>query len=249
MPSLFSSRRFGGVAFDLICAAYFWRLAAPVTEAADVASRDPEGRAVWLGVLLLLAIALETWALPVKLRQVRRRLVPGRRLPAGAIYLLLLHIVVAILVLFVAMGAFGWKVGTEGGGMPWPVGILTVVMVLRGLALGAFLLGSAGPKAAPLNETRARAKERAADLGLTIYACLAYSATWGMMVRGVDMASHNPIHYGLNLVASGLTFLAIFLPLRIPYLVEEWASVERPWDWLIALGSIGVAMASAIASL
>ena len=59
----------------------------------------------------------------------------------------------------------------------------------------------------------------------------------------------NPGMFVVNLLISGLLFLIFYLPLRIPYLLEERARVSGGRDWLIFIGSILAVMVPAIASL
>ena len=78
------------------------------------------------------------------------------------------------------------------------------------------------------------------DLILISYACIAYSAGWQTISYGMDMEKDNLVMYIVNCFVAGLLFLMFYMPLRIPYYLEEAAQLKTNWDWFKFLGSLAL---------
>jgi len=103
-----SSRpRLVGLGFNLICALYFVTLGSLVSGATQVVMSEGTAATPWLGALLLLFVVVETWALPRKMKLVLSNLEDGES--TGGLRPLDPDTGISILVLFVAVGAFGWN--------------------------------------------------------------------------------------------------------------------------------------------
>jgi len=228
--------RWEGPVFNLVCAVYFFTVAPVVVRAGDRAMRYPEATVIWFGVAILVISLLEVYAFPRKMRFVARAAHDrGDTMEAG-FWLWMFHTVISVILVFQVAGAFGVKVGEgEDDSMPWWLGLLIFVVVIKELVfLGFILVGDDKPP--PERYARPNRKEWPLDLILIAYACLAYSATWGAITTNLSMERENPPMYALNLFVSSLLFLIFYLPLRIPYWLEELSRVKTKKDvaWLVA---------------
>src|SRR5690606_5560846 len=93
--SIHPLRRHAGLVFNLLCGLYLATLGPLVADAAHAVMREGERSALWLGILIVVIAAAETWALPRKMRLVLARL-EGHRSPAATLFVLwMLHTVIS----------------------------------------------------------------------------------------------------------------------------------------------------------
>lgn len=226
-----------GFAFNLVCGAYFLLLSPYVTAAARAGISEEAGTpapAVWLGILLIAAMTLETVSLPEKMRFARRSVADrqeGDASSAGLFFLWMFHCVIAILVLFHAAAQFGVDLAAkEGDPQPpaWVLLFIPLVVIKELYLLTSIWLGKA-PEASAARYSRPSPREWFHDLVLIIYACIASSVTWGL-VSGRPLDPSDPVKMIVNGVAATLVFLIFYLPMRIPYWYEEWMQVRQGRD-------------------
>ena len=242
--------RWEGLVFNAVCGAYFLFLAPTVVEASGQALRDPEARVIWLGILLSLTSLAEVYAFPVKMRFVKQAIRDRGDSRGHAFYLWMFHAVISVIILFVIAGSFGIKVaGTEGQEpLPWWLAALLPVIVLKELFfLGCLWSGSAESDAAAPKYVRPALREWIADGILLVYASVGYSATWSAITKGLEMEWGDPVMLVVNLFVASLLFLLFYLPLRIPYWIEELAQIHSPRDVARLIASILVVMVPALA--
>ncbi len=235
-----------GLVLNLVFAAWAQFIASPVTRAATE-TLDGQPRA-WLGIVLLLVMALEPVLLKRRLLQIGARLVAAGRarlgdpVPVpGASFLAFVHLVLGPVLAMMAAESFG--AGVKDG-----VGILFVIAaVFRELYLMFLLLA---PPRIEVLPTRSKLANFTLDLGFVSVTCLGYAASWApIALRG------EPINQGgvgltlLYAVVSGMLFLFFFLPARQAYVIEELLFATTPWRqrWLAA--SMIVAIVSALTPL
>lgn len=227
--------------------------------------REGERSALWLGILIVVIAAAETWALPRKMRLVLARL-EGHRSPTVTLFVLwMLHTVISILLLFTAVAAFGWdRDSSSVGQLPGWFLVLIVATVIKELyLLGVFFFAceatpaqaSATPsdleqKRPPDVPQRPRRLEPLLDGILLAYACIAYSSTWAAMFRQNEQYLGSNLALILfNVVAGAILFLLLYLPLRIPYWTEEIAQAQTRWDKAKLAFSLLLAMVPALVFL
>lgn len=244
--------RHEGLVFNLLCGAYFLLVSPHVVEVArrgmePAANRS--GPALWLGVLLLLASLLEVRALPEKLRFVHfaiRDRKPGDGGSIALFFLWMFHAVISVLVVVLAAREFGADVDTRDGTPDFPMWLsaLMPVVVIKELYLLITIWGP-GRELPASRYARPRSAERFHDAVLIAYACLAYSVTWGMVSENA-LGGSNPMETAVNTLAASLLFLMFYLPMRIPYLLEEWSFLETRADRLRFAASLLTAMIPAV---
>ena len=158
---------------------------------------------------------------------------------AGVFYLWIFHAVISIILLFQIAGCFGVKVGLQPDkAFPWWLGLLIPLSVIKELVFSAFLLSDKSDGSKPPNNTetddprysRPSTREWIADVILVGYACLAYSATWSAITVNMKIDGGHPILTALNGFLAVLLFLIFYLPLRIPYWIEECSRIETTAD-------------------
>lgn len=243
--------RWEGFLFNFFCAIYFLFFASGIVEAAGIAMREADGRVVWLGILLAAISLAEVWAFPVKMRFVSEAIRDQGDSGGRAFYLWVFHTLISIVMLFLIAGSFGVKVtGGKGNDMPWWLQALIFVTVIKELVLLGFLWVTPEKGVAPdPRYTRPKAKEWIADAILVVYACVAYSATWSTITAGMDLDRDDPVMFVVNLFVATLLFLIFYLPLRIPYWVEEMAQVKTGADAWRLVGSILLVLVPVMVSL
>ncbi len=241
------SYRWEGLIFNGVCILYFIFLSPKIAKVASSAMRDPDARPIWLGIILIVITLLEIYALPVKMRFVRWAIRKHGDKGNSGMVLWMFHAVLSIIILFTIAGSFGLKIGSGEGetDIPWWMSLLLVATVIKELAFLMFMLGS-GDDLPKGKYERPSVKERLIDLVLVIYACLGYTVIWGSITIGLSMERQNTPMYIINLFVAGLLFLVFYLPLRIPYLIEERAQIKSGSDELRFCGSILAVMIPAI---
>ena len=234
-----------GTLANLAFAAYAFLLQKPLL-AWSVEAVHGKSANLPLGVALVAALVLEPFLIRARLRQLAARLVragtlaPGDTVDlSGGILLWLLHLLAGTVLALVALSAFGLDFERDqgvGGG-------LIVLQVVRELVILGIVAGARIEAPAPRRWPRLR--EAAVDVGLVLFACTAYTATWQVLASTGEPL--NQLNLGLTLVytaVSGLLFLIFYLPTRLAYLLEEsfftsTASQRRKLRASIALAALG----------
>lgn len=248
--------RWEGGLFNALCAIYFVTLGPLVVEAADETMRVADSKVYWLGFLIIGISLAEVYAFPAKLRFVRAAAREyGDSIGAGFI-LWMFHAVISIILLFLAAGAFGVEISESSGSeMPSWLSLLIPLIVIKELVFLGFLMwdkNDSGESAEPERDARyerPKKREWIIDLILLSYACIAYSATWGAITMNLSLERENPAMFVVNLFVSSLLFLIFYLPLRIPYWLEEIAQTKTQADWLKLTASILLVLIPTIARL
>jgi len=248
--------RWEGLGFNLICGLYFLFFSPLVIATVRSGLGDDSGEGAsgfWLGILLLLAMGAEIWALPEKLKFVRtamRQRNPELGTSTGLIYLWIFHATVTIILLAIAARELGADVLKKGEDQDLPGWFLTLIIlsVLKELYLLFAMWGMFDGNEIHPRYVRPKKREWVCDILLIFYACLAYSCTWGM-VSETSLERSHPVMLVINIVASSLIFLIFYLPMRIPYLQEEWSEMKGAGDFFRWLFSLLMALVPAVWSL
>ena len=228
--------RWEGLLFNLFCALYFLTIGPGVTDAGYAAMHGGDENVVWLGILLLSIMLLEVYAFPKKMRFVRAAAQKYGDDMGSGFLLWMFHTVISIVLLFTVAGAFGVKI-EEGVELPVWLMVAIPVVVIKELWLLMGLFGSNSENTEERYD-RPNRKEWVLDGILILYACVGYSCTWAVLVRNVGMDRDEPVMYIVNLLVSFLIFLIFYLPLRIPYWLEEIARVKSRKDVFVLIGSL-----------
>lgn len=250
-PLAIHTYRWEGFVFNIVCAVYFLFFAEHIVEAADAAMRDHEARIPWLGVLLTCVCLAEVWAFPVKMRFINEAIRDNGDSAGRAFYLWMFHTVISVVLIFMIFGCFGVKI-TKGAAenLPWWMQIAFPVVVAKELVFLGFMWISPGEKSAPNPKySRPKLREWFADAVLVVYACIAYSATWGAITKGMGIDRSHPASLILDVFLCSILFLIFYLPLRIPYWVEEMAQVNSRRDAARLVGSVLVVLVPVLISL
>ncbi|MBK1855342.1 hypothetical protein JO972_10260 [Verrucomicrobiaceae bacterium 5K15] len=244
--------RWEGGLFNVLCAIYFIVLGPRVVEAADYALRTPGSKVHWLGFLLIGIGVAEIYAWPIKMRYVREAVRAfGDSIGAGFV-LWMFHAVISIILLFLGASAFGVPVAdSSNADMPGWLALLMLAVVIKELVFLGFLMwdGKESSDAPVSRYIRPNRREWLIDFILVSYACVAYSATWGAITMNMTLEKENPVMFVVNVCVSALLFLIFYLPLRIPYWLEEVAQTKTHSDRFKLLVSIFSVLIPALVSL
>ncbi len=214
-----------GLAFNLLCGLYFWALAPIVIDAANHSVQgDKTIAAPWLGVLLIVLSVAEAWALPRKMAQVNRTLSTQNTDPGNVpIFLWVFHTLIGVVTIFMALETFGFDFDTIDSQSPqwWLVGIFLLV-VLKEIYLLLTFIGTdqdASNNAPPTPKEHKLAL--GADLVMVAHTCVLYTVVWQSGLEQSGYVGENLAITLLNALAMSLVFFILYLPLRIPYFVQE----------------------------
>ena len=230
-----------GTWFNLIFVGYAL-LVQPVLLAATSTVLLDDGTNVVIGLLLSLAIVLETIGLFWKIPHVQARLgVNADTQTMGEIMMVwVLHTVLTVVLGIAAMQAFGISID-DGGWIPPAV---MMGLVIKEIAV----LGVLTMKPAKMYD---RAKEIHADIALAIFACIAYTGFWEVLAHsfGSVFETYSGFEAYLQLSVSIFIFFIAFLPTRFGFFYEDALTqrtpVETMWWWV----SMGLATLAGISPL
>ena len=214
--------------FNILCALYFAFLAPLVLDATYHNIHDEASFFPWLGIALVAISILEIYAFPQKMKYVHKSVLDHKENSGSGFFLWMFHTVLSLLITFFAFEAFGIEI-TEEGAMneaPWYVIVLPVVVVFKELYFLFSIMGLHDENNQIKGFDRPNKKEWVIDLILLSYACLVYTAIWGAITKGLDMEKQDTVMYIVNICVSGLLFLIFYMPLRIPYYLEEIAQMK-----------------------
>ncbi|NNE92482.1 MAG: hypothetical protein HKN23_12615 [Verrucomicrobiales bacterium] len=222
-----------GWIFNVICGVYFLLLARWVREISISNIHEEDTYLPLFGITVLVISLLEIYALPVKLKFVHHAVREHDDSAGSGFYLWVFHTVISIILTFSIFQAFGFETTRgEDSELPgWMAGIMVLVVIKELVFLG-FIFTSKTAETIPEKYRRPQKREWVADIILTIYACLAFTVTWETIASNVDMQRDNPVMFVINLILSSILFLMFYLPLRIPYHIEEMAQLKTRNDWL-----------------
>lgn len=222
-----------GALFNLICALYFFLLAPLVMEASARNFEKGPAFIPWLGVALIIISLLEIYAFPRKMKYVHKAVQEEGKTVNSGFTLWMFHAVISIIILFMSVEAFGYEIAGENGEntMPWWMAILIPAVVIKELYLLFTIIG-VDPEENLDAYQRPNKKEWKLDLILILYACLAYTVTWQTITQNMDMEKHNLPMYIMNLFLATLMFLIFYLPIRIPYFLEEITQMDTTKEWM-----------------
>ncbi len=217
--------------FDLCLVLFF--LAPIVMEASAKNFEKGPAFIPWLGIALIVISLLEIYAFPKKMKYVHKAIQDEGKTIKSGFTLWMFHAVISIIILFMTTEAFGYEIVDENveENMPWWMAILIMAVVLKELYLLFTIIGI-DPNENLDAYQRPNKKEWIMDIILVLYACLAYTVTWQTITQNMNMEKQNRIMYILNLFLSTLMFLIFYLPIRIPYFLEEITQMDTPREWL-----------------
>lgn len=238
-----------GLIFNLICILYFLLLA-PIIQKTAISSLKTEGSYMpWLGGLLILISLLEIYAFPKKMRYVHAAIKIQNGNIGNGFILWMFHSIISIILIFSTVQAFGFDLIGEDKDVPWWMIFLFIAVVIKELYfLGMIFIFNTNTEI-PEKYQRPNKTEWIVDLILIIYACITYTVSWQVLSNGMDMEKDNNVMYVVNCFVAGLIFLIFYMPLRIPYYLEEIAQLKTDWDWLKFLGPLLLMVIIVILSL
>lgn len=230
-----------GAIFNLFCLLYFIFISPFVQEASLRNLQGETSFFPWLGVALIVITILEIYALPKKMKYVHRAIMDHNgEVESSMMILWMFHSVLSIIILFMIFGSFGYSIGTGEGESElngWQ-GVLVFATVMKELYLLFSLLGLHNSSDPLIAYKRPNTKEWLIDLILLAYACLAYTVTWEAIAANTNMDKSNIAMYIVHIIAMSIVFIIFYLPLRIPYHIEEVAQMKNKkdkWKFRISL--------------
>lgn len=235
-----------GLIFNLISAFYFIFIS-PLVLNISTESLKTEGTYYpILGVIVLIISILEIYAFPVKMKYVHRSIIKHKKEIGNGFVLWMFHIVISIASTFLIFELFGYTTVGDNFEMTWWMSLTLFIVIIKELFFLFFMIGIHDEKSTLKKYKRPNKKEWKIDLILLVYACLIYTITWETISSNTEMNKDNLSMYIMNLVITGIMFLMFYLPLRIPYYLEEMALIKTKNGLIKFIFSILIASLSAI---
>ncbi len=240
-----------GLIFNLLCALYCTFLGPSVLAVSTHNLQEEASFMPWFGIVLLTISLLETYALPKKMNYVHKSILNHQDVAGSGFVLWMFHLLISLSITVAALKAFDINVLENGASHTtnWYAVVLLVLVVIKELYLLLFIVGGFGEEEQLNNYERPNKKEWICDLILCCYACIAYTVIWESMTEGMRMEKENPPMFLLNICVSSLLFLFFYLPLRIPYYLEEMAQIKTKKEVLKFVFSILIVLIFVIAKL
>lgn len=238
-----------GWVFNIICVFYFIFLSPIILNASVQNINNKESFIPWLGITIIILSVLEVYAFPKKMKFVHHAVLSQGRKIKSVLVLWMFHALVSIVIFMMSLSAFGYEMPNKDNDkeFDWWVGILFFVIVIKELYLLASLIGGNNEdKELEKKYSRPNNKEWFIDIILLAYACISYTICWETMVQNMDTSEQNIIMQIVYLFVMSILFFVFYLPLRIPYYVEEIALFKNSRDLLLFIGSLLLVLFSSI---
>ena len=194
---------------------YVFLLAPPLAGALKAGLAQPEPLR-GTGALLFAVLLLEPFGLRWKVRFLRRRNLEDGFAPQGnmlAVFsaAVIGHMIVAVVTGMVALDCWGGEMEERA------LGVVATVLILKEFAAWFACAGQGTSREPP-----GHWKEHLADFLLLAFGCVAYTAWWESLL---DISLIDTEGWKLKLLLMpflSLFFLFLYLPLRLPFLLEEY---------------------------
>lgn len=198
---------------------------------------------ITLGIIILVAIVVETIGIYYKSAALSQRVVDTERFSGGFFMIWIMHTVVTVIMYMWALSSFGIDVTAD---QPHPAMYVIFLVVIKELVVMGFIF---------LIEDRKKdisfKKEWMADLFLLFFACIAYTATWESISAGPN-SSLSQYSYGEAAVqsfAAALLFIIFFIPIRMMHVIEDWysiRSVREMIEWTVSMLLVTITAVAAL---
>lgn len=236
-----------GLGFNLLCGLYFLFLSPLLQQSSTESIR--EGRIYpWVAILLILISLLEVYAFPKKMKYVQVAVLKHQKKMPNGFMLWLGHTVLSIVLCFAAMSALGYDMG-DADAMPWWMVLILPAIVIKELYFLVLMMGLGHEVQNTAKYQRPNKKEWILDVMLLAYACIAYTVGWQGLSTGMDMDKDILPLYVVNLLLTSIIFLIFYMPLRIPYYLEEIAQLKTTGDCVKFVASILLVLIAALTQL
>lgn len=193
--------------------------------------RDLDQTNLLIGLLLLVFIVAEPYALYIKINSIYAHPHLKRDLTSRYIFLWMAHIIVTVMVSFVITGAIP-------ASLSFIQAIAVILIVIKEFFLLFYFLNrqvtdepkedeGAGTPPKPVSDK----KLFVADAVLSVYGFLAFGITWqsmgasGWLGGSMDDLSDG---VGFRLFTYSLMFFVIYFPIRLGHFVDEWLNDRTP---------------------
>jgi len=175
---------------------------------------------LWPGLLILLVLCLEPFALRSKIRFIRRRASEERRSPQGSMLgifsvAVIGHFIVTMFLGMLMLDCWG-KIGVETGDSTVWLAWTLILLMCKELAA---MMMTAGPSVS--REPPGHPQEWVADLTLLVFSCVAYTVWWEALVDLEEIATLGTGTKLVLLPVLGGLFLVVYLAMRLPWLMQE----------------------------
>ncbi len=238
-----------GWIFNLLAGIYFLFFSTMVRDISITNFKGEEDVFMpWFGFVLIAISILEIYAFPKKMKYVHLAIQERGGNSGSGFLLWMFHAVISILLVMMALQSFGYDISPENDSTPWWMMLLLFATVIKELFFLFFIWGIE-ENISKKKYKRPNKKEWILDLILLAYMCIAYSVTWETITYNTPMEKDNLVMYILNIVVASMLFLMFYMPLRIPYLLEEMAGIKTTKDVLIFISSILLVLVPVIAAL
>jgi hypothetical protein len=239
---------FSNTWIHLISALYFYFLA-PIIYNNTMIVLQGKKEIPWVGFLILVLILAETYAYFKKMKFVNyfyHKM--NKSIGVGGFVLWLMHFVVIFFFLYVALAAFGYKqILDDGDQIPSWISLLFFVTALKEII---FIMPIVDMSIMDKQNVKPQ-KKWYVDVILLLNTWLIYTILWMTLASSgqVSLQVENIGMYILNIILASVVFLFFYLPLRIPYILQDILKIKTTTDFIKFSFPIVLVLYSAISKL
>ena len=233
-----------------MAAVYFFLVAGLIEDLSLHLFKDDVTYLPVFGLLILALNVLELYAFPKKIKLVGKLLKDKRRkFGTNSIVLWLFHLTISVVAIIVILNSFGYDLGGDQEDISIWIALVIMAVVIKEIYLLMFFIND--DKLSEKEYKKLKKKEWIYDIILILYSWFAFTIMWTAVskVGNTDMNKENILMYVLNLVIVSVLFLIFYLPLRIPYFLEEQALIKTKEDYFKFIFSILIVLVALVLKL
>jgi MFS family permease len=238
-----------GLMFNIFAVIYFLLLA-PLIEKISLQKFTGE-KAFFpvIGLILIVLSAMEVYAFPKKINLIKKLFKDTKEeIGDSTMILWIFHLTISVVALLIILSSFGYNIDNKTN-TPFLIIFLIFMVIIKEIY---FLMIIIDDNTISKNTYRKlKEKEWIYDIVLVVYSWFAFSIMWTAVSKTGDNDMHreNTGIYILNLIIVSFIFLIMYLPVRIPYLLEEKIKLNTTSDYIKFAASILMVLIAALINI
>jgi len=239
-----------GIIFNVISAFYFFTISPFIEKISLEKFSGEKSYLPHLGFLLMILSVFEIYAFPKKMKLVKKLMRDnGKKPKSGTMVLWFAHLTISMVALLLISSSFGYELTNPEGNTPIWIPFLMMILFIKEIYFLIVIINE--DIISKVEFKKLKSIEFSYDIILLVYSWLAFTIIWtGVSKIGDrDMHPENLGLYIINLFAVSLIFFMMYLPIRIPHLLEEATLAKTKEDYSKLIFSILLILTALIVRL